>query len=167
MAGEHIRPAMRIGVRGGPDFSFVTVETLFLILIAAKTHFSFPFPYLGLAKATMDQFLVLRETPNDRMLVDELELLLFVPLAFDQFADHPQPVGPMAPGDLAGLFDLVAGVAVGQTVQPLQYTHSLDPSMLEHRFRPAAGLRSDVAGLGQQPGRPTLDGGCLFAGDVP
>jgi len=51
------------------------------------------------------------------MLVNKLELFLLGTAAFDEFADHSQPVRSVSLGDPAGLFDGRRGMAMPQTVR--------------------------------------------------
>jgi hypothetical protein len=43
----------------------------------------------------MHQVAVIRQRPDDRVLLDEFELFLLIPLSFDQLADRSQAVRPV------------------------------------------------------------------------
>lgn len=64
--------------------------------------------------------------------VDELELFLLRPSAFDQFADHPQPIGTVRLGDLTSLLDGFVRMSPGQAEQAHQDPNARNAPGLKH-----------------------------------
>ena len=87
-------------------------------------------------------------------------------IAVDQPADGPQPVGAVGQGDLAGAFDGVDGMTMGQAQQPLQHAHALDAAGLQQASAHAVHMRSNQANLPNSPGRAAFDAADLLGDDV-
>lgn len=100
------------------------------------------------------------------MLLQERQRFLTRGLPLEQRADRAQAVGAVGPGHVAGAFDGVGGMAVGQVEQPLQHADPFHAPRLQHGLGPAQTARTQATDLAQQPGRAPLHAADLGAGDV-
>ena len=104
-----------------------------------------------------DDAAVIVHRPDDRMLGEERQRLLFLGLAIQQAADRAKAEGAVRKGDFAGVFQGFGVVLSRQAQQPLQHARSFDASGVEHRFRPLLRLRADPGDLVQKVGGAALD----------
>src|SRR5215471_13194593 len=103
----------------------------------------------------MDKLTVLGQGTNERMLLDKRQLFLPGRGAVKQGAQRTQAVSAMRPSNVAGPFDGVAAVTMGQVQQSLQNTHALDAACPDHGLRPTQTERTEPTHLVQQPGGTT------------
>ena len=73
-----------------------------------------------------DDLRVIIQGSNDRMLVQKAERLLLGGLTPQQLPEWPQVEGTVGKCDFTGFFQLRAGVARGETQQPLQDARAFD-----------------------------------------
>ena len=87
---------------------------------------------------------------NSKRLLNRRRIVLL-----DELPQRAQVIGPVALRGLAGLFDLVVAVLVGQGQQSHQHAHTLDAAILEHRLRPlhASAARCLPPGAAARPCR--------------
>ncbi len=79
----------------------------------------------------MDETAVLREAPDDRMFLYELELILPRTPPLDQLADHAEPVGAVRLREFAGLLDLLVLMAIRQAQQALKNAGAFDAAIVQ------------------------------------
>ena len=109
---------------------------------------------------------VVIEAADDRVLVKELEFLLFETATLDQLAEVPEPVRAVCQGDLASPLELWRRVMTRQVDQTLQDTNAGDPADFEHGLPPPMGLWSDDVNLLEQICRTAFNTADLLRADV-
>ena len=130
--------------------------------------FTFGWGVVGLGnggKAIRQQRLVLVQITDERVLLNELELVLLNRRCQEaaQFVQVPHAVGR---GQLTGGFDVGRSVFAGQLQKALQNPDALWPAITDHRFSPLAGVRADQPRQVQEVIQTVFNGGAFARVDV-
>jgi hypothetical protein len=107
----------------------------------------------GILHCPANHIAVAFHVPNDLVLVQQVELALpgsIVP-AFEQLADRPKAISPVAQGHFARPVNLVAGVLPREALQPDQHAKARHAPVGQHGLAPAFGLLTDQGRAVQQP----------------
>ena len=114
----------------------------------------------------MDETAVLRQAPDDRVFLHELELILPGTPPLDQLADHAEPVGAVRLREFAGGLDLLVFMTIRQAQQPLKNAGAFDAAIVQHGFGPTLAVRTEQRRTAERPGDSTFDAADLLRGDV-
>ncbi len=114
----------------------------------------------------MDETAVLRQAPDDRVFLHELELILPRTAPLDQLTDHPKSIGAVRLREFAGLLDLLVLMAIRQAQSPLKDAGAFDTAIVQHGFGPALAVGTEQRGAAELPSDSTFDAADLLGGDV-
>jgi len=92
------------------------------------------------------------------MSVHELESLLLRSAVLDELPHRPEPVRPVAVGDLTRILEVGRGIPLRQGVQTHEDANAGDAARVEHRHRPRMSMWTDQTRAMKQVARAPLDG---------